>query len=281
MGELLDELGSQKISEIDFCAFDVETTGLSFWSRIIEIGAVRFRLHGEPETFGTLIKTGTPIHPRASAIHGISESMLAGAPASEEAISRFMKFSRDCILVAHNARFDAGALSKDLAVLGLDPPERAIIDSLPLARRYYKTQDHRLGTLVEYLDIDVTRLHRALPDAFAVYRIMEDVLTRDEGLAGGSLHELAALCGGLLRLHKPGSSENKAAGRFIRSALLPALDSPSVVNISYQGGSKGMDSRPVRPLGIVRRQGIEYLDAYCLIDKRRKFFRLDRISDIS
>ncbi len=68
------------ISRLDFCAFDVETTGLSSFSRILEIGAVRFRRDGPPDFFNTLIKTGTPIHPGAAAIHGINESMLAAAP---------------------------------------------------------------------------------------------------------------------------------------------------------------------------------------------------------
>jgi predicted DNA-binding transcriptional regulator YafY len=33
-------------------------------------------------------------------------------------------------------------------------------------------------------------------------------------------------------------------------------------------------------LSITRRQGVEYLDAYCLIDNRRKLFRLDLIRKI-
>jgi DNA polymerase III epsilon subunit family exonuclease len=253
---------------------------LSSYSRVLEIGAVRFRPGGAPETFSTLIKSGMPIQPRAAAIHGIDESMLASAPPPEEAVPDFLEFSRGCVLVAHNARFDTSVLSRELAILGLDPPGHAIIDSLPLARRYFKTENYRLATLVEHLQIPVHRLHRALPDAFAVYRIMEDVLMRDEGLALGSLENFVGLCGGMMGWHKPRKQRNVAEARLIPAALLPALDSGSLINISYGGGSKGAALRPVRPLRITRRQGVEYLDAYCLIDNRRKFFRLDLIKEI-
>jgi len=269
------------ISRLDFCAFDVETTGLSFFSRILEIGAVRFRHDGPPDFFDTLIKTETPIHPGAAAIHGINESMLASAPAPEEAFPSFLEFSRGCILIAHNAHFDVSALSRELAILGLRAPDHVVIDSLALARKSFEIENYRLATLVEHLAIPLERLHRALPDAFAVYRILEEILARNEELSSGNLAELIRVCGGTLNIKSPAEGQAKASLNSVQAALLPALDCDSVLSISYNGGSKGAALRPVRPLRIIRRHGVKYLDAYCLIDERRKYFRLDLIADIS
>lgn len=270
------------ISEISFCAFDIETTGLSSYSRAIEIGAVRFKPGGPPDVFSTLIKTGAPIHPGAGAIHGIDASMLAFAPPPQEAIPAFLDFCRDRILVAHNARFDAAMLSRELTMLGLASPDNGIMDSLPLARRYFRGLDnHRLQTLVEHLAIPVERLHRALPDALAVRSILEGILAIDEDLARGNLEDIIGLAGGILHIKGPAEMGSKVALQTAKSiALLPALGSDSVLNISYLGGSKGNEMRPVRPIQVIKRRGVEYLDAYCLIDERRKLFRLDLINDI-
>ncbi|OFW58492.1 MAG: hypothetical protein A2W01_06460 [Candidatus Solincola sediminis] len=269
------------LSEVDFCAFDVETTGLSFYSRVLEIGAVRFRHRKQPDFFNTLIKTGISIHPGAEAIHGISESMLAFAPAPEAAIPAFLDFSRNCLLIAHNARFDVSALSRELAILGLDVPGLATIDSLRLSRKFLQAENYRLATLVEHLGIPIERLHRALPDAYAVYEILERILAGNQWLAACDLEELISLCGGTLHIESPVRGRPDRTPDSVQAALLPALDGNSVVSLSYNGGSKGADLRPVRPLKIIRRHGVEYLDAYCLIDERRKLFRLDLITDIS
>ena len=154
------------INEATFCAFGLETTGLSYYSRVPEIGAVRFRHRGEPETVTTLVQAGMPIQAGARAIYGIDESMLSGAPPPEAAIASFLEFRGDSILVAHNARFDVAMLSLELTFLGIAAPENPVIDSLVLSRRAFsQLRNHRLETLVEHLEIAVDRMHRALPGA--------------------------------------------------------------------------------------------------------------------
>ncbi len=96
-----------------------------------------------------------------------------------------------------------------------------------------------------------------------------------------TLPSSSGFAGGILDIKSPAEGQAKASLNSVQAALLPALDCDSVVSISYNGGSKGAALRPVRPLRIIRRHGVEYLDAYCLIDERRKYFRLDLIADIS
>jgi DNA polymerase III epsilon subunit family exonuclease len=269
------------IGEVDFCAFDLETTGLSSYSRVLEIGAVRFRSGEEPETFATLVKVGQPIQSGAYAVHGIDESMLDDAPPPHEAVSAFLKFCGSSVLVAHNARFDVAMLSLELTILGMTAPANPVLDSLALSRKAFRQLDnHRLETIARHLDVPTDRMHRALPDAQAVRGILETALRNGSPREMRTLGDLMECTGSALYFQRI-STVTRESERFLRAAaVLPALNSSSIVHITYLGGSKGEGERPVRPLRLVERNGVEYLDAVCLIDGRRKFFRIDLIADM-
>ena len=89
-------------------AFDTETTGL--WAvsdRLVEIGAVKFRLGENPTaTFQELINPEREIPPDAIAVHHIGNSMVLNAPKAAGVLERFVEFIGDAVLVAHNAPFD-------------------------------------------------------------------------------------------------------------------------------------------------------------------------------
>lgn len=270
------------LADVTFCAFDLETTGLSPYSRVLEIGAVRFRPGGEPDTFSTLVRQGLPIQAGARAVHGIDESMLEDAPPPHEAVASFVDFCGTDVLVAHNARFDVAMLSLELTVLDLPAPPNPVLDSLALSRRAFQAAvSHRLEHLVRHLEIEVGVMHRALPDAMAVRGVVEAVLARFYPHRLSVFQELVDCCGGALHLQSPLPLGSERALRLIRSAsILPALESRSAVYITYLGGSKGDTARPVRPIRVFARNGVEYLEAHCLVDDRRKVFRVDLIADI-
>jgi DNA polymerase-3 subunit epsilon len=69
-----------RLTDITFVAFDTETTGLHpMMHRLVEIGAIRFRLTGrEVATFQTLINPQTPIPPDLQQVHGITDAMVRG-----------------------------------------------------------------------------------------------------------------------------------------------------------------------------------------------------------
>lgn len=270
------------IGEVTFCAFDLETTGLSSYSRVLEIGAVRFRSRGEPETFSTLVQSGQPISAGARAVHGIEDNMLDEAPPPQDAVTAFLEFCDSSVLVAHNARFDVAMLSLELTILGMPAPANPVLDSLALSRRAFRHLDnHRLETVARYLQVPADRMHRALPDAQAVRGIIEAALRAGCPREMRTFGDLMECTGGALYIQSPLSIGSHAANRFLRTAaVLPALASSSIVHITYMGGSKGTRVRPVRPIRMVERNGVAYLDAICLIDGRRKFFRVDLIGDI-
>ena len=74
------------IAEVSFCALDLETTGLSSLSRIVEVGAVRFRLGEEGEQLQTLVDPGCAIPGSASRVHGITDEMVRGAPPARQVL---------------------------------------------------------------------------------------------------------------------------------------------------------------------------------------------------
>jgi DNA polymerase-3 subunit epsilon len=69
-------------TDITFVAFDTETTGLHPMAhRLVEVGAMRFRLDGhETATFQQLIDLEIPIPPDVQQVHGITDQMVRGKP---------------------------------------------------------------------------------------------------------------------------------------------------------------------------------------------------------
>jgi hypothetical protein len=114
------DTSDRPLEEVEFVAFDLETTGLyAVACRIVEFGAVRFRLNGtELGRFEQLVDPECPIPPQAMRIHGITDAMFLGSP--------------DTILLAHNATFDLGFLGVALTKLGQAFPPHAVVDTLDL-----------------------------------------------------------------------------------------------------------------------------------------------------
>jgi DNA polymerase-3 subunit epsilon len=155
---------------------DVETTGLSprHGHRVIEIGAVAVEHGVIVEEFSTLIDAGVPVPYAVQAIHGITDEMLEGQPAPEEAMPLFDRFIRDSVLVAHNAPFDIRFLRHEFARLGMGLPHRCLCTLETSRRRLPRLRDHKLETVYLHLCPDATFIrqsHRALNDARMTARI--------------------------------------------------------------------------------------------------------------
>src|ERR671936_1537466 len=97
-----------------YVVVDLETTGLRpGTSRICEIGAVRVRELELAEEFHTLVDPGVPLGPAVSALTGLRDVQLHGAPAAAVAVRGLLAFAEDAVLVAHNARFDLAFLDRE------------------------------------------------------------------------------------------------------------------------------------------------------------------------
>lgn len=155
---------------------DFETTGLSpaAGDRITEVAALRIVDGVVAERYVTLINCGARIPPFVTALTGISQRMVDGAPPVAEVLPRLLDFIGDDVLAAHNASFDARFLLAESQRQGLSPRHRGLICSLKLARRMLPGQgSYKLGGLARALNITYRgTAHRAEADAEVSTRLL-------------------------------------------------------------------------------------------------------------
>lgn len=162
------------LGDLTFTVFDTETTGLDpERDALIQIGAVRV-VRGRlipAEAFDALIDPGRPIPPVSTRIHGITDAMVAGASGAEPVCDRFRAFSRDSVLVAHNAPFDWRFLN-NVVPMG----NRVVLDTVLISAILYGTTDqHSLDALCARLHVTIPEAdrHTGLGDALATAKVLE------------------------------------------------------------------------------------------------------------
>jgi len=158
-----------ELDRIAFVALDCETTG-HFPDRMVELGAVRFRTGAagadEPRLLlESLVHTTDHINPYARRVHGITRSMLTGAPSLRRVALTFHDFARGAILVEHSAdAFDTRLVSKALD----RPPPHHHLDTSRIAGFLFELRDTiGLERLCERLEVTHRHPHFALADAEA------------------------------------------------------------------------------------------------------------------
>lgn len=150
---------------------DTETTGLNpmLGDRIVEIGCVELVNHvPTAQVFHRYCNPQRPMPLEAAAVHGLTDSFLAGQPLFAEIVDELLDFMRDSTLVIHNAGFDIAFLNAEFARLGLPQigMDRAI-DTLSLARGRFPGAQASLDALCRRFGIDnsARTMHGALLDA--------------------------------------------------------------------------------------------------------------------
>lgn len=202
----------------DYVVFDLETTGVNpQQDSIIEISAVKAVDGKTVAEYSTLVNPGRHIPVPATAVNGITDAMVAGAPSIGEAIGGFLDFIGNSILVGHNIHtfdmnfaYDAalGAWGKEL---GND-----YIDTLYMARRCLPELSHyRLTDISEYFHISTDGAHRALNDCLMnqkCYEEMGKIWTEREINQEGE--GSCPVCGGMLCLRKGKYGKFYGCGNF-------------------------------------------------------------------
>lgn len=152
--------------------YDTETTGIrSEKDKIIELAAYD---PIEKRSFCTFINPQMPIPREASAIHHITDDMVAIAPTFEEAGKSFRDFCpKNTVLIAHNNdSFDKLFIEAEYKRSNLELPIWEYLDSLKWARRYRPDLPrHSLQHLREIYGIAANNAHRALDDVMVLFEI--------------------------------------------------------------------------------------------------------------
>ena len=155
-----------------FVAIDVETTGLDPGDghRICEIALLRFLRGTVIDSLVSFVDPLRPISPGASAVNGITDRMVAGAPFFGDLFPRILSFIGDDVLVFHNAPFDLSFLRVEARLAGGEWPPNRVIDTLRLARGTGRFRNHSLSSVCRELGIGAG-FHRAEGDAWAAGKL--------------------------------------------------------------------------------------------------------------
>ena len=138
--EVVTKGKGQSLSEDDFVVFDIETTGFSKVNdRIIEIGAVKVSKGQIVDRYSTFINPKIPIPYNITQLTSISDDMVVDAPFIEDALLEFLEFSKDSVMVAHNASFDMGFIIQNAQILGIENDSTYI----GLKKRFSKLEDQQ------------------------------------------------------------------------------------------------------------------------------------------
>ncbi|MBI4607686.1 MAG: WYL domain-containing protein [Candidatus Rokubacteria bacterium] len=247
---------------------DVETTGLSprYGDRVVEIGLLR--VEGASQvTFESFVNPRRLISPRATAVHGITEEMVATAPPFAEVAKRVWQLLDGAVLVGHNVGFDWSFLNAERRYLGLPPLEGPLIDTLVLARRYFAFSRNGLGTIALELGLPERVRHRALADVLTTWEVLKRFLA---DLRAKGVTALEAL---LL----PSASLPEEDAIPLPPELAEAITGRRRVRLQYVSAHRVETVREVEPLEVMPLGDYLYLRAFCHLRQDERTFRLDRI----
>ena len=147
---------------------DFETTGLSpgRGDRATEIAVILLRDGEIVDRYQSLMNAGRRIPTQVVSLTGITNDMIADAPAASKVMSEAARFVGKHPVVAHNAGFDRRFWQAELGLLDMAANQHFACTMLTSRRIYPHAQNHRLSTLVDMLQLPKTgRAHRAMADA--------------------------------------------------------------------------------------------------------------------
>jgi len=170
-----------------YVVFDFETTGFNAagGDSIIEIGAVKL-FNGEIiDKFDMLINPGHLISERITNVTSITNEMVKDCPNEEDAVKKFIEWTSDLPMVAHNAKFDVSFLEMAYRKYNLGEYKNTVIDTLPLSR--VLDQDaarHGLSAITKRygVEFDEEHHHRGDYDALATGLVFHKMMKKMEGI---------------------------------------------------------------------------------------------------
>ena len=279
------------LDRLTFAVVDVETTGLSarLGDKICEVAVVLGRAGQIVGQLQTLVNPGRSISRGASAVNGITNSMVYDAPPFRIVAPAVKEALEGTVLVAHNASFDLSFISAEMRSAGYEPPTNPVVDTLGLARRCYTFRSNKLGDVARSLGIRVHGLHRALADATITWHVLNRFLLelRENGVT--TLDDVIRMQGALTPLsgwHAAPIMEWDGRQPFCPIEGVPplieeAMRAQTALRISYRGNDGQQSVRVIEPRKVTLREQAAYLVAYCHLKHEERTFRLDRIVELA
>lgn len=179
-----EEKGKSLIASPDsFIVLDIETTGyLPEWDHIIEVGAIKYDHGVEIARFSSLVQPpsvdGEYIDPYITELTGITNEMLASAPAIENILPELYDFLGSSIIIGHNVNFDINFLYDNFEEVLEKPLSNDFIDTMRLSRNLHpEEKHHRLSDLCERYALDYSSAHRSIKDCELTFSCYNKLLS--------------------------------------------------------------------------------------------------------
>jgi len=166
------------------CFFDLETTGINIANdRIVEISILKVFPNGNKESHTWRVNPEMKIPPITTAIHGITDEMVANEPTFKELSNRVYDLIKDSDLGGYNSnRFDIPLLAEELlrADVDFDLKKNKAVDIQTI---FHKKEKRTLEAAYQfYCDKDLTNAHSAEADTMATYEVLKAQLDTYEDL---------------------------------------------------------------------------------------------------
>ena len=185
------------LSDLTYCVYDLETTGLSnYFDRIIEFGAVKIKKGVIIARKQCFINPQRELPQFIVSKTNIHQSDVDGARPFGEMVDELLDFIGDSVLVAHNASFDYPFLNAELKRFGKAELTNPVIDTLDLSRALYpERRQYRLGNMARQFKIDYDEdvAHRADYDATVLADVFSALLSAADRKGVQTLSALNAL----------------------------------------------------------------------------------------
>jgi DNA polymerase-3 subunit epsilon len=148
---------------------DIETTGArATGDRITEVAIKVWESGRVLEAWQSLINPEVNIPKFIQSLTGISNETVRHAPLFSELAEKIDNLTKDCLFVAHNARFDYGFLKSEFRRLDITW-NRRVLCTVKLAKALYpQHKRHGLDALIVRHEIVVGERHRAMGDVDAM-----------------------------------------------------------------------------------------------------------------
>ncbi|HOK75870.1 MAG TPA: 3'-5' exonuclease [Bacteroidales bacterium] len=159
---------------------DLETTGTNIIrDRIVEISVLKISPGGKEEWFSTRVNPEMPVPVEATAVHGITDEDVAGAPRFAEIAKKLADFLEGCDLAGYNAnRFDIPLLAEEFLRVNIDFDfrRRRYVDVQVI---FHKKEQRTLSAAyLFYCRKELEDAHSSKADTQATYEILKAQLER-------------------------------------------------------------------------------------------------------
>jgi DNA polymerase-3 subunit epsilon len=163
---LAQELAAHLVLTRPLVCVDLEATGV--WvgrDRIVQIATASISPDGTVSTWSSLVNPEQPIPSETTAIHGISDSMVTGAPTFAQVAETVGTLLAGCDLTGYNVdRFDRRLLAAEFRRAGLEDPTAGarVIDAYTILVRQ---EPRRLNDALRFYGVREEQINRQPHDA--------------------------------------------------------------------------------------------------------------------